>query len=129
MKLLFLFFLGCVIYCCASGQTGNTKFRSKGADVGLAFDRNQIGYDVYMLAADLSRSFRQSRKKVFLSWYCQPQVNIVTDASMPANDLDCEFGVNLGIRNYIKINDGFYLFQMAGSGPHFITAEVARQSK
>ncbi|HVK97333.1 MAG TPA: acyloxyacyl hydrolase, partial [Flavisolibacter sp.] len=43
--------------------------------------------------------------------------------------LDIEFGTNIGIRYYQKLNEKFYLYQMIGSGPHFITGEVSRQAK
>ena len=129
MKLLISFFVFCTLNHSAFAQAQSKKFRSLGGDVGYATDRNDIGYDVYMLASDLSQSFKKPKHTVFLTWYCQPQFNIVKAATTPSNGIDVELGINLGIRNYIRVNDKFYLFQMLGSGPHFITADVLRQAK
>jgi hypothetical protein len=78
--------------------------------------------------ADYSKSFKTPKKKDFLAWYAQPQFNFVKADSTPKGSIDYEFGLNLGIRNYVKINEGFYFYQMLGSGPHYISAKVKRQA-
>lgn len=85
-------------------------------------------YQTYYLIADYSQSFKAPKKKDFVAWYAEPQFNFVKAGSTPKGGIDYEFGLNLGIRNYVKINDGFYFYQMLGSGPHYISAEVGRQA-
>lgn len=85
-------------------------------------------YKVIYLIGDYSRSFNVPKKKDFAAWYAEPQFNFVKAGSTPDGSFDYEFGLNLGIRNYVKINEGFYFYQMLGSGPHYISAEVGRQA-
>ena len=101
-------------------------FRIAGGIVGFGKAINtDTRYQPIYFAADLSRSFkRQPEKKVFLGWYVEPQFNLVRTP----RPLDIEFGVNAGIRNYIKFSENFYLYQMLGSGPHYISAVVSRQA-
>ena len=94
---------------------------------GNSFSKN-TDYQVFYMIADYSKSFTNPRKKDFVAWYAEPQFNLVKAASSGKDGLDYEYGLNLGIRNYIKINEGFYLYQMLGSGPHYISAEVVRQA-
>ena len=96
---------------------------------GTSISRN-THYQTYYLIADYSRSFKVPRKKDFVAWYAEPQFNLVRDSYTPTSkiNIDYEFGLNLGIRNYVKINDGFYFYQMLGSGPHYISAKVGRQA-
>jgi hypothetical protein len=42
--------------------------------------------------------------------------------------LDYEFGLNGGIRNYIRVNPDLYFYQMLGSGPHYISAVLVKQA-
>lgn len=86
------------------------------------------GYQVYYLLGDYSNSFKVPKKKDFLSWYAEPQFNFAKSDYTKKGRLDYEFGLNLGIRNYVKINDGFYFYQMLGSGPHYVSAEIGRQA-
>ena len=108
------------------GQPGAPKrFKTEGVLLGYGptFSDN-TNYTVYYFMGDFSWSFSKPRRRDFLSIYFEPQINLVkTD-----RPLDFEFGANLGLRNYIRVNDGFYLYQMLGSGPHFITAELDRQA-
>lgn len=96
---------------------------------GTSISKN-THYQTYFFIADYSRSFKTPRKKDFVAWYAEPQFNLVKDSYTPTSkiNLDYEFGLNLGIRNYVKINDGFYFYQMLGSGPHYISAQVGRQA-
>lgn len=96
---------------------------------GNSFSKN-TNYQVYYFMGDYSRSFKIPKKKDFAAWYAEPQFNLVTDSYTPKSEInhDYEFGLNLGIRNYVKINDGFYFYQMLGSGPHYISAKVGRQA-
>jgi len=104
-------------------------FKSLGGLVGWgnSFSRNTDYKTVYLIY-DYSRSFKVPKKKDFVAWYAEPQFNFVKAGSTPDGSVDYEFGLNLGIRNYVKINDGFYFYQMLGSGPHYISAEVGRQA-
>ena len=94
---------------------------------GKEFSDN-VDYKTWFFMADISRSFSKPKKKVFLAWYAQPQFNLVKAHTTPKNAFDTEFGLNLGIRNYIRINPGFYFYQMLGSGPHYISADLERQA-
>lgn len=96
---------------------------------GNSFSKNTY-YQTYFFMADYSRSFKVPKKNDFAAWYAEPQFNLVRDTYTPKSEMnhDYEFGLNLGIRNYVKINDGFYFYQMLGSGPHFISAKVKRQA-
>jgi hypothetical protein len=105
------------------------RFKTIGGLIGSgnSFSKN-TDYQVFYMIADYSKSFTNPRKKDFVAWYAEPQFNLVKAESTEKGTLDYEYGLNLGIRNYIKINDGFYLYQMLGSGPHYISAEVVRQA-
>ncbi len=126
-SLIFLF-----LFCSKSNaqiSVRTTRFQSIGGLVGWgnSFSKN-TDYQVYYLVGDYSKSFKVPKKKDFAAWYAEPQFNFVKAASTPKGSIDYEFGLNLGIRNYVKINDGFYFYQMLGSGPHYISAEVGRQA-
>jgi hypothetical protein len=100
-------------------------FKTAGGIIGFgnAFSDN-TNYKIFYLAADFSWSVGKALKKDFVSLYFEPQFNLVhTDRPW-----DFEFGLNAGIRNYIKINEGFYFYQMLGSGPHYISARLDRQA-
>lgn len=103
------------------------RFKTRGFLVGYGKAINkETNYRIIYLASDFSWSFRKyPKKKFFAAWYFEPQINPVR-SNRP---WDVEFGTNLGIRTYWKINNGFYFYQMLGSGPHFITADVKRQAK
>ena len=103
------------------------RFHTKGFLTGYGKAVNkETNYRIIYLAGDFSWSFRKyPKKKFFAAWYFEPQVNPVRTN----RTWDIEFGTNLGIRTYWKINNGLYFYQMLGSGPHFITADVKRQAK
>jgi hypothetical protein len=96
---------------------------------GNSFSKN-TNYQVYYFITDYSKSFNVPRKKDFVAWYAEPQFNLVKSSYLPKDEVKhyYEFGLNLGIRNYMKISDGFYFYQMLGSGPHYISAPVKRQA-
>lgn len=87
----------------------------------------KTGYQIYFLLGDYSKSFHVPKRKDFAAWYAEPQFNFVKGDNTKKGSVDYEFGLNLGIRNYVKINEGFYFYQMLGSGPHYISAIVVRQ--
>lgn len=132
-KLTAVLFLFTLIYTRSIAQSENNNstehFKTIGGLVGWgnSFSKN-TDYKTVFLICDYSRSFKVPKKKDFVSWYAEPQFNFVKAGSTPDGSLDYELGLNLGIRNYIKINDGFYFYQMLGSGPHYISAEVGRQA-
>jgi hypothetical protein len=106
-------------------------FKTLGGLVGWgnSFSKN-TNYKTYYFIADYSKSFKIPKKKDFAAWYAEPQFNLVKDSYTPKGNInhDYEFGLNLGIRNYVKIKEGFYFYQMLGSGPHYISAKVGRQA-
>lgn len=112
-----------------SAQVSSSNFRTLGGSIGFAPGRNNINYDVLLFSVDYSQSFKTPKKKSFLTWYAQPQFNLVKAAGTPKNALDYEFGLNLGIRNYIKVNDDLYIYDMICSGPHFMSAIMPLQAR
>ena len=126
LKKLFLLLCCSLLFAISRAQEpAPARFKTEGFLVGYGptFSDN-TNYRVYYLTGDWSWSFSKPKRRDFLSIYFEPQVNLVrTDRPW-----DMEFGANLGLRNYVRINDGFYFYQMLGSGPHFITAELDRQA-
>ncbi len=111
-------------------RTEPTRFVTKGGLIGYGNTiSNNTDYETWFLMADYSRSFRKPRKNVFVAWYAQPQFNLVKATNTEAGNVDVEFGLNLGIRNYIRFSDGFYFYQQLGSGPHYISARLDRQAR
>lgn len=111
----------------AQNTSEASRFKTKGGIIGYgkAFNKN-THYKVFFLMGDFSWSFKKTpTKPVFLAWYFEPQINPVKTP----RPFDIEFGANLGLRNYICINPRFYFYQMIGSGPHNISADVERQAK
>src|SRR5215217_697512 len=100
-------------------------FKTAGGIIGFGKAINtDTRYEPIYFSAEFSWSFRKRpRKNVFLAWHFEPQFNLVHTP----RPLDIEFGANLGLRNYIRINQNFLLYQMLGSGPHYISAVVKRQ--
>ena len=129
---LFFPLLILLIFCTeinAQNSAALKHFRTAGVLVGWGNSMMKgTGYQVYYDIGDYSRSFKVPKKKDFVAWYAEPQFNFVKADSTKKGSIDYEFGINLGIRNYVKINDGFYFYQMLGSGPHYISAKVGRQA-
>lgn len=126
---MFFIALVMIILCNITyAQSGNTikRFKTAGGVTGFGNSVNTTTkYQPIFFAGDFSWSFtKKPKKKVFLSWYFEPQINPV----LTPRPLDIEFGTNLGLRNYIRINRNLLLYQMLGSGPHYISAEVSRQA-
>ena len=86
-----------------------------------------VTYDVLLLGAEFVHPFPKSLKNDFVTWYVNPQFNFVKADN--TKSVDIEFGVNLGIRNYMRLNSNWYFYQMIGSGPHFISARLSRQTR
>jgi hypothetical protein len=131
LAMLILFFANGKAQSDSSFLKTSKHFQTIGGLVGWgnSFSKN-TNYQVYYFMFDYSRSFKIPKKKDFFAWYAEPQFNLVTDSYTPKSEInrDYEFGLNLGLRNYVKINDGFYFYQMLGSGPHYISAKVGRQA-
>lgn len=120
------FFLSAAFTKATAQDTTARRFKTAGGMIGFgnAFSDNTY-YKIFYLAADFSWSFTKfPKKKDFVAWYAEPQVNPVRTR----RPWDLEFGVNLGIRNYVKFNENFYFYQMIGSGPHYMTARLDRQA-
>lgn len=129
LSFFLIFFLILSSFINAQDAAVQKRFKTIGGVVGWGNSMMKgTGYQVYYVMGDYSNSFKLPKKKVFLTWYAQPQFNFVKADSTPKGGVDYEFGLNLGIRNYIKINEGFYFYQMLGSGPHYISADVGRQA-
>lgn len=128
-KLIF-FTLPVFIFCSEThAQTPTKHFKTIGGLTGWGTSiMKGTGYQTYYLLGDYSSSFKVPKKKDFLSWYAEPQFNFVKADSTKKGSVDYEFGLNLGIRNYVKINNGFYFYQMLGSGPHYVSAKIGRQA-
>ncbi|MFL5741750.1 MAG: acyloxyacyl hydrolase [Flavisolibacter sp.] len=86
-----------------------------------------VTYDVVLLGAEFVHPFSKALKNDFVTWYVNPQFNFVKADSTKSTDI--EFGINLGIRNYMRMNPNWYIYQMVGSGPHFISARLSRQTR
>jgi hypothetical protein len=124
--IIFFFFVSGVS---AQDTVRKTHFKTIGGLVGWGNSMMKgTGYQVYYIIADYSSSFKVPKKKDFLAWYAEPQFNFVNGDYTPKGGIDYEFGLNLGIRNYVKIKEGFYFYQMLGSGPHYVSAEIGRQA-
>jgi hypothetical protein len=117
--------LALLLPCPVQAQRPGTRLRTAGALTGFgnAFSDNTY-YKIFYAAGDFSWSFHKPRKNDFAAWYFEPQFNLVHTR----RPWDIEFGTNLGIRNYVRINSGLYLYQMLGSGPHYISAHLDRQA-
>lgn len=110
----------------ALAQEKPTRFRSAGAIVGYGHQINiETKYNPIFFAGDFSWQFGKTRKKNFLALYLEPQFNLVATI----RPLDIEFGSNIGLRYYEQLAPGFLLYQMLGSGPHYITADLPRQAR
>lgn len=107
------------------------RFQTRGMEVGRGNTfSDHTTYEMLMVMADLSYAFRKHPvKKDFVAWYCNPQFNFVRATNTQKNAIDVETGVNLGIRNYVKVSEHFYLYQMLGSGPHYFSARLDRQAR
>ena len=110
----------------SNAQELEPKFRSAGGMIGNGqLLSSGTLYKPIFLAGDLSWQFTRGEKKVFLSYYIQPQFNFV----LTEGPVQVEFGNNVGIRLYQQAGKDLYFYQMLGAGPHFITAIVERQAK
>jgi len=114
------------IYGTAIAQDSAQRFKSAGAITGYGHQINiETRYNPIFFAGDFSWQFGKQRKKNFLALYFEPQFNLVATV----RPLDIEFGSNIGLRYYEHISPGFLLYQMLGSGPHYITADLPRQAR
>jgi hypothetical protein len=116
-----------LLLACSAGAQSRFEAHTLQYGYGKEFSDN-VDYRMHMLAAELSRSFNKPKKNDFMGWYGQLQFNLVKATNTPAGKTDVEFGLNLGIRNHIRLSRNFYLYQMLGSGPHYISAELDRQA-
>ena len=114
--------------CCytSKAQDSSYRFRSSGGLVGFGHEINiDTKYIPLFFMGDFSWQFGKQKRRDFLSFYMQPQFNLV----LTEKPLDIEFGTNIGIRYHQQLSDDFYLYEMLGAGPHFITADLPRQAK
>jgi hypothetical protein len=120
----FIFLISLLTVCSASAQDTLLSFKTSGGFTGYGYELNPgIRYRVTYFAGDFSFPFGNKKKKNFLSWYLEPQLNLVSTGRT-----DIEFGTNIGLRYFIRIGKNSWFYPMIGSGPHFITAELERQA-
>src|SRR5690349_18888992 len=109
-RMSFIVFVMMILCNTAIAQTDTSKkrFKTAGGITGFGNSVNtDTRYQPIYFAGDFSWSFtKKPRKKVFLSWYFEPQFNLVRTP----RPIDIEFGANLGLRNYIRINQNFLLY-------------------
>ena len=115
-----------LFYLSAYGQEASFRFKSAGGVVGYGHEINiDSRYNPIFFMGDFSWQFGKTQRQDFLAFYLEPQFNLVATAK----PVDIEFGSNIGLRYYQKLSQGFYLYQMLGSGPHFITADLPKQAR
>jgi hypothetical protein len=120
---LLFFFLFCTN---TNAQDSSFRFKSSGGLIGYGHEINiDTRYNLFYFMGDFSWQLGKEKRKDFLAFYLEPQFNLV----QTVRPLDIEFGTNIGFRYYQRLSPKFYLYQMLGSGPHFITADLPRQAK
>jgi hypothetical protein len=125
-KCLLILILSTLFYSASKAQDSSFRFKTAGGIVGYGHEVNlDTRYNPIFFAGDFSWQFGKTKKKNFLAFYLEPQFNLV----VTVKPLDIEFGTNIGLRYYQQLSPTFYLYQMLGSGPHFITADLPRQAK
>jgi hypothetical protein len=107
-------------------QDSAVRFRSGGGIVGYGHEINiDTRYNPVFFAGDFSWQLGKGERKDFITFYMEPQFNLVATV----RPVDIEFGTNIGIRYYQQLSSTLLVYQMLGSGPHFITADLPRQAK
>ncbi|HEU0112458.1 MAG TPA: acyloxyacyl hydrolase [Flavisolibacter sp.] len=125
-KCLLLIIVVSIFNSSLQAQDSVYRFRSAGGVIGYGHQINlETRYNPVFFAGDFSWQFGKKKRKEFVAFYLEPQFNLVATI----RPVDIEFGSNIGIRYYQQLSPGFYLYQMLGSGPHFITADLPRQAK
>lgn len=125
-KRTFIFISFFLLYAMTHAQDSSFRFRSAGGIVGYGHEINiDTRYNPIFFAGDFSWQFGKEKRNEFLAFYLEPQFNLVATV----RPLDVEFGTNVGLRYYQQLSSKFYLYQMLGSGPHFITADLPHQAK
>jgi hypothetical protein len=121
-----LFVLLFLFYSKTQAQDSLKRFKSSGGIIGYGHSISEdTHYNPVFFAADFAWQFSKEKRKDFLAFYLEPQFNLVSTD----RPVDIEFGTNIGIRYYQQLSPQLYLYQMLGSGPHYITAEVERQAQ
>ena len=119
--------IGALLLCASTdsySQDSLKKFRTEGFWTGYGVELNPgIKYHVYYIGGEFSFPFNKRPRKNFLSWYVEPQFNLVNPGSN-----EFEFGMNIGLKNTVRLKPDLIFYQVLGSGPHWITAELSRQA-
>jgi hypothetical protein len=126
-KVLHVFFVFYSFVSFSQDVVQSNKFKTTSFLSGYGFGENTDSkYRPLYFMADFAKAFnnRTAGKKMFLTWYLEPQINLI----FTERPLDFEVGTNIGLRNHIKFSDNFYFYQMIGSGPHYYSAKVSRQA-
>ena len=109
-----------------NAQNSSSRFRSVGGIIGYGHEINiDTKYNPIYFAGDFSWQFGKEIRKNFLAFYLEPQFNLVATV----RPVDIEFGINIGLRYYQQASPKLYFYEMLGSGPHYITADLPRQAK
>ena len=122
---LVLFFLYICISQNMAAQDATFRFKLTGALTG--YGRQVLMEDKYQpifFAADLVWQIGRGEKNSFFAFYLEPQFNLL----LTEKPLDFEVGSNIGLRYFQKLSPGFYLYQMLGTGPHYLSAAIQRQA-
>jgi hypothetical protein len=126
MRYFFLIILFSFTAATTFSQDSSARFRSAGALIGYGRQINiDTKYDPIFFMGDFSWQFGKKKRADFLAFYLEPQFNLV----QTIRPIDIEFGTNIGIRYYQRLTNDLLLYEMLGSGPHFITADLPRQAK
>lgn len=120
--------LCCALLCasCSLSHAQDTlhRFRSLGFLTGTGWEiQIKDQYRPIFFTGDFCWQLGRGQKNRFWSFYLEPQWNLV-DAMRP---MDSEFGCNIGVRYFQRISKRFWMYQMLGSGPHFMSAAIRRQ--
>jgi len=126
LKWLSVLFCAFIFHAAGHAQDSSFRFKSSGGIIGYGHEINiDTRYNPIFFAGDFSWQFGKEKRKDFLAFYLEPQFNLVATE----RPTDIEFGTNIGLRYYQQLSPKFYLYQMLGSGPHFITADLPHQAK
>ena len=123
---IFHLFIFSMLQITSKAQEPVQRFKSSGALIGYGHEINiDTRYNPIFFAGDFSWQFGKTKRTDFLAFYIEPQFNLVATT----RPVDIEFGTNIGLRYYQQLSSKLYLYQMLGSGPHFITADLPTQAK
>ncbi|MES2882505.1 MAG: acyloxyacyl hydrolase [Bacteroidota bacterium] len=106
-------------------QDSAFRFKLIGATSGYGREvQMDEKYQPIFFAADLVWQMGRGGQNKFFAFYLEPQFNLV----LTAKPVDFEVGSNIGLRYFQKLSASFYLYEMLGSGPHYMSAVIPKQA-